>query len=554
LRSVVSAAAALLLLCAAGCLSALAQRGPVGAQVERVPVAAPAALPQAKETAHTIELPGRALRFKARTGGLAIGSVDQTILADVSYVAYTLDGAEPESRPLVFAFNGGPGSASTWLHLGSLGPWRVPLTADTIASGATPTLIANAETWLDFADLVFIDPPGTGFSAVWPAGQQPSASDTAYRDPVLPATRRDRQGREHMTVRATGGRREGGPGWFWSVEGDIATFVEFVAAWVQRHGRSRSPIVLVGESYGGFRAPLIAEDLASRHGLPISALILVSPVLDFDGRRGWRTPQHFAALLPSIAATIRERSGAEISRVELAAVEAYARGDYVVTLMQGPRDPLAITRMSERVAALAGLPQEGVSQYAGRLTVRAMLDIAPQLEGRVVSLYDAGMAGLPPVRGPRRGGFRDPFTAGLDPPLTSAMDVLHERLAWRPARPYAMMSAQVNRSWRWPNSPHAPEALSTLLELHSTQPRLRTLVVHGFTDLVTPYFASVMQLSQLPLADIEQKVSVEVYPGGHMFYSRDASRARFRADAERTIAAATFRLKDKPVADQRETP
>src|SRR5215510_11076590 len=103
---------------------------------------------------------------------------DGTILADVAFIAYTLDGAERRARPIAFAFNGGPGSASTSLHLGALGPWRVPLTATTIAAKAAPPLIENAETWLDFADLVFIDPPGTGYSRIWPwsgTGEAPGA-------------------------------------------------------------------------------------------------------------------------------------------------------------------------------------------------------------------------------------------------------------------------------------------------------------------------------------------------------------------------------------------
>lgn len=548
------ASIAALLLCV---VPTTAQESPSARLVERLPEAALAPLPVARESEHTLALPNRELRFKATAAALAIGNTDRTVLADVAYLSYVAGKGDPARRPVVFAFNGGPGSASTWLHLGAMGPWRVDLSGETIASRATPALIPNAETWLDFADLVFIDPPSTGFSAIWTGSQGEPPASGIYLSPVPPAAQRDahrdRRGRPTQAMRATSGRQLGGTDWFWSVDGDIVTFTDVIAAWIERNGRKASPIVLVGESYGGFRAPLIAEQLASTHGLTVSGMVLVSPVLDFDGRRGWRTPMSYVSLLPSIAAVAQERSGTAPSRSSLADVERYAQGEYLRDLVRGPRDASAVSRMAARVAQASRMPADVVQRLGGRLSARSFIQHSPQLAGRVVSIYDAGMSDLPMPRSAGRGGFQDAFTSGLSEPLAAAMDVVYERLGWRPDRRYLTLSGEVNRRWRWPNGPNAPEVLGTLDELHRGSPGLRTLVVHGFTDLVTPYFATQLQLEQLPPHGTEHRISTEVYAGGHMFYSRDASRVRFRLDAERVIAEATGAQK-KPSGDQRETP
>lgn len=512
-----------------------------------------APLPPERKTAHALARNGKRLAFEARAGAIALAAPGGETLADVGYLAYSVPVAEPAMRPVAFAFNGGPGSASTWLQLGALGPWRVPMTSDVIAGRTKPDLVENAETWLDFTDLVFIDPPGTGYSRVWPAQDVPSADSRPARTDASGRLGPDEQQGTLAPARFRPSRNQGGPEWFWSVEGDIETFVEFIATWLERNNRKGSPIVIVGESYGGFRAPLIADTLWQEKKLRTAAMFLVSPVIDFDGRRGWRTPQHYVALLPSLAATRMERTGTVPSRTLLADVERYARGPYLSDLMQGPRDTGAVQRMSEAVAGFSGLPVPVVQQNAGRITISAFVEASSLLKGQGVSIYDAGMTGLDPVRSGRRGGFSDAFTAGLDGPLTAAMSTLYGRVEWRPDRPYVMLSSVTNRRWRWPNAPSAPQAVAALHQLHRGDARIRTHVSHGFTDLVTPYFASALQLDQMPAHGAQQRIGLEVYAGGHMFYSRDASRARFRLDAERVLGEALGTMAQKDV-ERRETP
>lgn len=528
------------------------------ATLPQTPTALPAApvlepLPQPRRTQHALALPGRTLAFSATVGAIPIAAADGRLLAEVGTYAYTLDGAEPRERPVVFAFNGGPGSSSVWLHLGSLGPWRVPLSSATMAEKGTPPLLANAETWLEFADLVFIDPPGTGHSRIAP-GRPPSAgvqaAPRAQRDPAdKPAT-----ATEGVVPRPHPSRAEGGAEWFWSLNGDIETLAEVIVAWLRRSGRVLSPVVLAGESYGGFRGPLVAHRLATEHRQPVRALVLVSPVLDFDGRRGGYLPQHYTALLPSLAATDIERSGGEPTRAAVAAAEAYARGDYLVDLVKGPRDPAAVQRIADGLAPLIGLPAGTIASTNGRINARTFLHRHPRLAGRLVSLYDAGMPIGDGLAGGRSGG--DPFTTILEAPLTRAMDALNERLEWNAGRSYRLMSFETTRNWIWRNTPHPPESLSALQTVLRADTRTRALVAHGFTDLVTPYFATATQLGQMPFPNAWSRITFEVYPGGHMFYSRDNSRARFRDDARRLIGAAigTAARTNGGEARERETP
>ena len=514
---------------AAACLASLiVATTAVHAQetVSRAPAAAEIAqLPDEQRSNHTMTLPGRTLRFTAIAGALPITNASGRVLADVAFTAYLLDGTDKRTRPLTFAFNGGPGAASTWLQLGALGPWRVPLTGETVRTKGPPPLTDNAQTWLDFTDLVFIDPPGTGYSRIWPT----------MAAPHVPPSQQGRNRRRAETQRAA---QAGGPAWFWSIRGDIATFATFIAEWTRRNERTGAPIVLTGESYGGFRAPLIAQALKADHAVSVQAMVLVSPVLDFDGRRGGFLPQHFVGLLPSIAATRLERSGAIPDRAALSGVETYARGDYLLDLVRGPRDGQAGDRIAARVAAFSGLDAGRIRSHNGRLGARLFVQEAGGFGDEAVSLYDAGMNGLEPIGVDSRGGG-DPFTTGLTTPLTAAMGTLYARLGWRAVRPYLMHSSEANRQWIWRNSPHSPEALSALQDLHQKDPKLATLVTHGFTDLVTPYFASALQLDQLPPLPDDQRIRLEVYPGGHMFYSRDPSRIRFRDDAEKLIGEAT---------------
>ena len=471
-------------------------------------------LPPDSVTRHVVELPGRTLAFTATAGSLPLTNGQGRLLAELAYIAYALSDADPLPRPVTFAFNGGPGSASAWLHLGALGPWRLPMTGETASPSAAPALVPNAETWLDFTDLVLIDPIGTGYSRI--------ANGVEAREGESP----------RGSGGANGNRENGGRRYFWSVDGDVESISDFMLKWLQKSGRIASPKMLVGESYGGFRAPKIAQTLQTRHGVGLNAVVLVSPVLDFAGRRGGRTPASYASLLPSLAAAALERQGQTPTRTALTAAESYARAEYLTDLMRGPRDRAAVARVVAKVAQFTGLPERIVRHYGGRIDGRAYNRETNRPDGKVASMYDASVTGFDPDPTEPEGRFNDPFTAGLNAPMTGAMlDLYRTKLNWHPDGRYLKSNWEANRSWIWGNSPVPPESVTELKSVLALDPRLRVLVAHGFTDLVTPYMGSELILDQIPDYGGEERLASVVYPGGHMFYSRDASRRAFREDA-----------------------
>jgi carboxypeptidase C (cathepsin A) len=454
-----------------------------------------ARLPEAVTTRHEIAFDDRVLNFAATAGSLELASPRGEPEADIAFVAYVMETDDPAGRPVTFAVNGGPGAASAYLHIGALGPWRLPLGGEGIVPSQPVDLVANAETWLDFTDLVFVDPVGTGFSRL-------VDPDDELRERYL------------------------------SIEGDIDALADFIQRWLAGNGRITSAKYFVGESYGGFRGPLLAEKLQSDHGMALAGMALLSPVLDFGW---WRQPDHAplprVSLLPSLAAAGMEKRG-DFSLEALRAAEDYAAGDYVVDLLRGLRDEAAVARVVARVSELTGLDAAMLERHAGRIDTD---EFARELfgdEGRIASVYDAAVAGDTPVPERRSGRAADPVLDAMTAPLTGAMLAHYrDRLGWMPDRRYVLLGRGVSRGWGWGDGVGQPEAVSALRRVLALDPAFRVLVVHGYTDLVTPYFASALILRQLPAQLAGTRLRQETYRGGHMFYTRDDSRHAFRSDA-----------------------
>ena len=460
-------------------------------------------LPGDATTTHTVELPGRTLRFRATAGSLPLVTPAGSVSAEIAYVAYRLEGADPASRPVTFAVNGGPGASSAYLHLLLAGPWRLPIGETSISPSAAVATQPNPETWLDFTDLVFIDPVGTGYS------------------------------------RANGSGDEIREGYF-SVEGDIGSLAAAISRWLRESDRMASPKFLLGESYGGFRVPLLAERLSGDGGIGVSGMVLVSPVLDF----GWLSeprwkPMDVAIRLPSMAAAAAERRG-PVARSDLAETERYASGEYLVDLLRGPGDREALERMSARVASLTGLDPALVRRQEGRLGLETFQREFRRADGVVVSAYDTGVVGFDPDPGTPWIEGGDPGLSPLTAPLSSAVvDLLWRRLNWRvPNARYELLNGGISGQWRFGRGRRPAESFSALRGALAKDPKLRVLVAHGLTDLVTPYFASELLLRQVPAYGGERRAALATYPGGHMFYTREPSRAAFRKDARDLYEAA----------------
>lgn len=446
-------------------------------------------LPADVTTQHMLDLPAGPMRVMVTAGAIRLPDDHGGALADIAFVAYRRPDADPRRRPVTFVFNGGPGMASGWLQVGAVGPWRIPLIP---APSAPANPEPNADTWLDMTDLVFLDPPGTGYARVL-GGEE--ARRTA-----------------------------------WSVDGDIDLLAQAIRRWLDRNDRMGSPTYLLGESYGGFRAPLLTRRLQEQEGVGISGMVLLSPALDLGRIAPGTDPMALASRLPSEVAALRSVQG-PVTRDSVRDVETYAAGDYVTDLLRGVRDEAAVERLTTAVARLTGLDPGLVKRYEGRLDTDVFLHEIARASAEIGSPYDATV--LTPDPMPLRLASRaaDPMLDGLRAPITAAVVSLYHRFGWQPERVYHLVSDAAFRSWNWRRGMTPPESTGALQVALALDPRLRVLVAHGLYDLVTPYFATELLLRQVPAFAGPARLRLVVYPGGHMFYSDDASRAALHRDA-----------------------
>ncbi|WP_237479764.1 S10 family peptidase [Lichenibacterium dinghuense] len=470
------------------------------AERDAAPPDRPRPVPPDAVSHQTIELPGRSLHFTATAGFTRIVADDGAPEADIGMTAYTLDGADPATRPVTFVLNGGPGNASAWLQMGDLGPWRIAMTPGA-SSPAVPQ--PNADTWLDFTDLVFVDPAGTGYSALVP----PGGDDVKKR--------------------------------LWSVGGDIDALSQAIRRWLDRSGRITATKYLLGESYGGFRAPLLARRLADHDGVGLRGLVMLSPVLDFGNHSAALDVLGFATRLPSMAAVVRSEKGEPFARADLADVEGYATGAFLADVLRGVADPAAVDRVVDRVGAITGLDPALVRRHRGLIGGFIFEREHDRAAGRIDSAYDATVS-LPDAfpENPDR-GQPDPMLGALGAPVTEAVLWVYDRLHWHPeGQTYRLFAPEAARSWDFGRGRGEPESLDALRLALAGDPALHVLVAHGLFDLVTPFEGTQVLLNQIPPTAGGDRVKLVTYPGGHMFYSRDASRAAFRAEAEKLIGGA----------------
>jgi len=451
-------------------------------------------LPPDSTTKHTLALPGRTLAFSATAGSIRLFDDKGEPQVDIAYTSYQLDGADGAARPVTFLFNGGPGASSAWLQFGSAGPWRLPIGGDGAVASASPDVIPNAETWLDFTDLVFIDPVGTGYSRFVATGD-----DVRRR--------------------------------IYSVDGDVDSVAVVIRRWLEKYDRLLSPKYVAGESYGGIRGPKVVHELQTKQGVGVRGLILVSPVLDFRDYSGSSILQ-YAASLPTMAAVEREAKGS-VTRNDLADVERYARGEFLLDLVKGQADVEATNRIADKVAGLTGIDASVTRRLAGRLSVAEFRREFDRKNGMVTGRYDASMQGYDPYPDSSYLRFGDPSGDSLIAPLTSAaVDLTTRKLNWRPDGSYQVLNDAVGSAWNFGRGRNPTESVSDLRQSLALDPKLKLLVGHGLFDLATPYLGTRIALDQLPAFASPDRITFVVYPGGHMFYSRDDARKAFRGEVQ----------------------
>jgi carboxypeptidase C (cathepsin A) len=436
---------------------------------------------------------GKTLSYTATVGSLPVRDETGKKVAEVVFTAYILDGPKDPSRPVTFAFNGGPGASSVYLNLGAIGPKRVQFGAKGDSASDAPRLVDNPGTWMDFTDLVFIDPVGTGFSR-----SLVNEADTKKK--------------------------------FWATKPDIDYLSRITYDWLLKNGRLGSPKYVVGESYGGFRGPRIVHTLQTQLGVGVNGMVLVSPLLDGAARQdGDVSPLPWMINLPSITAANLERQG-KLTPQAMAEVEAYTRGEYMVDLVKGRTDPAAFDAMITHVTELTGLDPTFVRRLGGRLETQAYLREVFRDRGELGSRYDSNVTNYDPFPWAPDQQAGDPILDAIVAPTTSAMvDFMTRIVGWKVDARYEALSESVGRGWDRGRGADQ-ESVTDLRQAVALDPKLKVLIAHGYDDLSCPYFASKLIVDQTPVMGDPGRLHVNVYPGGHMFYSRPDSGAALRRD------------------------
>jgi carboxypeptidase C (cathepsin A) len=454
-----------------------------------------AKLPPPATARRSIALHGTVLRYAVTAGSLPVRDADGRTIGEVAYTAYLREGGDSRQRPVTFAINGGPGASSVFLNLGAMGPERLQFGAAGNTSSDAPTLTENPGSWLDFTDLVFIDPIGTGYS-------------------------RSNLDDEHSNAQ------------FYETDADIHYLSRFVHDWLVQNGRVGSPKYLAGESYGGFRVPQMIQYLRSDLGIGIKGGILISPFLDsgaeFDPTF---SPIPWAVTLPGMAAARLEEQGL-LDTEHMQPVIDYARGDFLRDLVAGNIDAAATGRLIDNVTRYTGLDPRFVRQVGGRITVPAYLREAHRSEGRIGSDIDSTFLVIDPDPQAYVLNAGDPILESVVAPATSAMvRYLRETVGWRVDRPYVAVSSDVGGRFKWHGATGEKVDSQVLRRVVAVDPNLRILIAHGWSDLSTPFMASRLLVDQFPPQISDGQVQIKEYPGGHMFFTRPASMMALHDDA-----------------------
>ncbi len=502
-----------LLLVTLWCVGLYAPRGartapetPEAASTQKAPDTAAGA--QASETLqvthHSMKPAGGALlNYTATAGCLRLPDESGKPQADIFFTAYTVEG-QTGARPVTFAFNGGPGASSVWLHMGIAGPIRV-ITGDKAPSGPPYPEVSNPYSWLPWTDLVFIDPVGTGFSRAIPL-----------------------ENAKH----------------YFSTPDDIRLAGEFIILYMGRFDRWRSPKCLAGESYGAMRAAGLLRYLYENSGIEIDGLLLISPALDLNIIHP--DPANdipYMLLVPSYTATAwhHKKTGpqfrSDLPEV-LAEAERWTIEQYLPALARGSQLPSADKdQIAARLASLTGMPETLIRNLNLRVPRSEFMAELLRPEG----LRPGFMDGRTTQRSRDDRFFNDPAMALTIGPYTAVLnwynsDVLH----FSPGIPYIFFSLEANSGWNWGTIFAANDAVESIRTAMNRNRRLKILATAGYFDLDIPYFATTYIMNHLGIdPEIAGNIKVRFFQGGHMFYTNSETLEEFTGDAAQFFADIT---------------
>jgi len=456
-------------------------------------------------TKHSIQLHGKTLSYTATTGMMPIRSARGDIEANLFYVSYVLDGTTDFSkRPLMVAFNGGPGSASVWLHMGCIGPKRVKMMDDGALPAAPYQLIDNENTWLDQSDLVFVDPVGTGFSR--------AANATLQKK-------------------------------FNGLQGDVESVGEFIRLFLTRNERWSSPLYLAGESYGTTRAAGLSGYLVDQ-GVAFNGIILLSTVLNFETilfAQGNDIP--YMLYLPSYAATAfyHKKLPPDLQKsleVTLKEAEKVAVGSYNEALAKGDQLTDADYKaMVAKVARLTGIDPKYVDSSNLRMELMHYLRELLRDQKTMAGRLDSRLTGPAPLNTSEMAEF-DPSMTAIRPPYTAMFNqYVHTELGYKTDATYYVLGGGI-LPWDYgqQNQNRYVDVSDSLRSAFAKNPHMKVFVGCGYYDMATPYFAAEYTFSHMGLHPSARKnVVFQYYNAGHMFYIDVPSHKKLKNDISEFI-------------------
>ncbi len=451
-------------------------------------------------TKHEITINGKKIAYEATAATLHLKEEDGKTTASIFYIAYTKTGADAKTRPVLFSFNGGPGSSSVWLHLGVFGPRRVLLTEEGEAAPPPARLVDNDFSLLDQADLVFIDPVSTGFSR---AADEKDAKK------------------------------------FHGVEEDLQSVGEFIRLYITRNARWGSPRFLAGESYGTTRAAALVQHMQDRHGMRFNGVILVSSVLDFQTisfADGNDLP--YVLFLPSYTATAwyhKKLDKALLGDMKktLAEAERFAAEDYSLALFRGAAlGDKERQRIAQKLAFYTGLSEEYVLRSNLRVEAHRFMRELLRDEGYSVGRFDSRIKGKSGSGVAERPDVDFSYLAVQGPYTEAFNQYVRGELNFESDLPYEILSGRV-QPWNYGRAATnrylnvAPRLRDALV----ANPSLKVFVASGVLDLATPFFATDYTLRHLGGApSLLTRVQTHYYPAGHMMYTERRSLEALRGD------------------------
>lgn len=451
-------------------------------------------------TKHSLRVGPRTLNYTVTTGFMPIknaGSGDTE--ARIFFMAYTLDNP-PAGRPLMFSFNGGPGSASVWLHLGALGPKRVKMLDDGLMPPPPYELVDNDQTWLTETDMVFIDPVGTGYSR---AAKPELASK------------------------------------FFGVNGDIESVGEFIRMYLGRYERWPSPLFLVGESYGTTRAAGLSNHLFDR-GIGLNGILLVSTVLNFQTIRfADNNDMPLVLILPSYAATAwyhkRLSPAMQGKSVEQVAQEArnFAANEYMPAMLR--IDGLTGTERSALAAkfsSLTGLSADFIERNNFRVELGEFNKELLRTDRRSTGRLDSRFKGIDRDAA-SSGPDMDPSMSAIRTPYTSAFNTyVRGDLGFKSDLEYYILGGGISSPWNWNVNNSYADTSIPLKDAMAKNPYMKIFLAQGYYDMATPFYAAEYTVSAMNLdPQLRRNVSFAYYEAGHMMYIEKTSLKKLKADA-----------------------